>query len=203
MVFKIIMMSKVNISAICTVGLPGSGKGIFIRAAESIGLPYYIMGDVVREEAYRKYGESSSSITRRCMVEIREKKGKDVVAKLIYKRILSDGVEGYILIDGLRSMDELNFFKRVFRQVFVIGVLSDLSIRFKRLMDRGRVDDVKGLREFIERDMGEIRIGIRDVLFNADIFFLNMDLNEEEAVSKAINLLRMIIRGDLGGKEEE
>jgi len=39
---------------ILIAGMPGSGKSIVSSIARELGLPVYVMGDVVREEARRR-----------------------------------------------------------------------------------------------------------------------------------------------------
>lgn len=47
---------------ILVAGMPGSGKSIVAEAARELGLPVYTMGDVVREEALKRYGVVSPEL---------------------------------------------------------------------------------------------------------------------------------------------
>ncbi len=179
---------------ICTVGLPGAGKSILVKAAKQIGIPVYIMGDIIRKEAKVKYGKDDAYYTGLFMKEIREKFGRDIVARLTIENI-EENREGsnYILIDGLRNIEELEYFKGTGYKVVLIAIIAGLSTRFRRIINRHRVDDIKTLNEFISRESREIEVGLVDVIRNADYYFINEGIPEEESIKEAKKLLRIIM----------
>ena len=184
------------------MGLPGSGKGIFVKAAKSLGISTYIMGDIIREEARKRFGSDDAYHTGILMKRLREEMGYDVVARLLYERIIRDAHSNdVILIDGLRSEEELNYFKEKFDKVVLIAVVADAKTRFMRLISRGRVDDIKSFEEFIERENRELRIGLSKLLTLADYYFINMDIDIDEGVERAAELIRIIMRNVLGVNE--
>jgi dephospho-CoA kinase len=177
---------------ICTVGLPGAGKSIIVKAAKRLDIPVYIMGDIIREKAKEIYGKDDAYHTGIFMKEIREKHGRDIVAKLVLDKV-KDISSDYILIDGLRNLEELDFFKKSGYDVIVIGILAKMPTRFSRLMARNRRDDIKNLPEFLNRERREREIGITRVLRRADYFIINEDITEKEGVEEAIEMLRIIM----------
>lgn len=181
---------------ICTAGLPGAGKGVFVKAANEVGVPAFIMGDVIREEAKKMFGRDDAKHTGILMERLRLQYGKDIVAKLTYENVVKNIKDPeFILIDGLRNPEELDFFKKKFDHVILIAVLATLKTRFHRLINRGRVDDVKSLEEFLERENREIQVGLFKLINLADYYFINENITEAEGVSKAKYLLNKIIRG--------
>ena len=183
-----------RIKLICTVGLPGAGKGIFVKAAEEVGVPIYVMGDIIREKTKEKYGCDDAYYTGLYMKEVREKYGGDIVAKLTIDKIRKEKIRTpYLLIDGVRSVEEVDYFISRGYKVILIGVLASLYARYKRMMRRNRTDDIKNLSEFILRENREKEIGLLDVIRRADYYFINEWIEEKESIGKAIELIRKII----------
>lgn len=183
---------------ICTVGLPGAGKGIFLKAARSLDIPTYVMGDIIREKSREKYGKDDAFHTGLYMKEVRSESGRYAVAQFTVERIEEDMVKApYILVDGVRNTEEIEYFVRKGYKIVLIAVLASLYTRYSRIMDRNRVDDVKNLTEFIARESREKDVGIMDVIRKADYYFINEDMDEEEGVKKARELLERIL-SDLG-----
>lgn len=184
-----------KINLICTVGLPGAGKGLFVKAAKRIGMRYFIMGDIIRRGAREKYGEANPYTTGKFMKEIRAELGMDAVAKLISKKIINSGIKSneYVLVDGIRCVEELEYFKRQFPKVVLIAVLADLEIRYKRIVSRGRIDDSKSIGEFLDREKREREVGVSNVIREADYYFVNNYMDERDALNNAVKLLLDII----------
>ena len=194
-----------KINVICTVGLPGAGKGLFVKAAKKLGIKYYIMGDIIREGAIKVYGEANPKTTGEYMKEIRKKMGRDAVAKLIYEKIgnskeINEG--DTILIDGIRCVEEVEYFKKHFLNVILVAVLADLEIRYKRIIARKRVDDIKSIYDFINRELRERHIGVEDAIKIADYYFINNYSSEEIALQNAMQLLTEIV-GELSDERKK
>ena len=179
---------------ICTVGFPGAGKGVFVRAAKGLGIPTYIMGDIIRERTKEEYGCDDAYYTGLFMKKIREEYGRDVVAILTLDKIERENMESpYILIDGVRNIEELNYFIQRGYRVILIGVLASLNIRYRRIVNRGRADDVQDISEFLSRENRERKIGLLEVIRHADYYFINEYISEMESVKKARNLLKIVL----------
>lgn len=65
-----------------------------------------------------------------------------------------------IIIEGLRSEDELLIFKKNFNEVYCIGVYADAKIRFERNKKRKGRAPILDFSEFIMKDMIEYSFGI-------------------------------------------
>ncbi|MEM0286487.1 MAG: AAA family ATPase, partial [Candidatus Methanomethyliaceae archaeon] len=144
----------------CITGMPGAGKSIVANVAKSMGFKVIVMGDVIREEARRRGIKESPEALGELMLNLRKEEGPDAIAKRCIQNLSNNDIA---IIEGIRSLEELNFFKKI-ADVFLIAVHASPSTRFKRLIKRGRADDPKNFEEFIERDMREIKIGIGAVI---------------------------------------
>ena len=179
---------------ICTVGLPGAGKGIFVKAAEEVGVPIYIMGDIIREKTKEKYGCNDAYYTGLYMKEVREEYGEYIVAKLTLDKIKRERKRAsYLLIDGVRNIEEIDYFINRGYKVILIGVLASLYARYERIRRRNRADDIKNLSEFILREDRERKIGLVDVIRRADYYFINEWIEEKEGIRKAMELIKKIM----------
>jgi len=179
---------------ICTSGLPGSGKGVVLQGAERLGLPTFVMGDIVRSETAKQGLEPTPANTAKIMLQYREEYGPHVFAELTAKEI-EKSKAAFVLVDGVRSTDELNYLRSRGWGVVTVAVLSSSDIRFERLSRRGRVDDVRGREEFLERERREISVGIDEVILHAEHYLVNEDQSEEEVLADAETTLREILRG--------
>ncbi len=179
---------------ILVVGMPGAGKGIIVDIArERFNLKTYTMGDVIREEALRKYGEITPETMLKVSREVREKYGSQYVAIKTYERI--DRSEKVVLIDGVRSLDEVEYFRK-HGETIIIAIHASPRTRFERLLKRGRVGDPRNWEEFVERDMIELSFGIGNVIALADYMIVN-EGDIEEVRREVENVLRKIIGGRL------
>ncbi len=164
-------MSKV---IIFTTGLPGSGKGVFAEVANEMGIPVIVMGDAVRREARKRGLEISPKNLRELAKKLREEEGPLAIAKRVENEVLESLKENcVVLIDGARSVDEVNYFKK-HGEVIIIAIEAPPEVRFERIRRRGRADDSMKLADLIERDKVELEIGLGKLIENADIIILNV-----------------------------
>src|SRR5690606_28446826 len=108
-------------------GMPGAGKGVVSRIAESMGFVVIRMGDVIRDEARRR-GEDPGVTA----VRLRKEHGKYVVAEKCVEIIKNSDADMF-LIEGIRSPYEVEIFKRNFPGFRVISIFSSRKTRFRRL----------------------------------------------------------------------
>lgn len=125
------------------VGLPGSGKGEASRIAGQCGLTVLVMGDVVRREAARLGLEPTDQNLGRIGSDLRAAEGPDAIAKRILKQALDSG-QDVVVVDGLRSLEEAEFFAGHAEQFHLVEVCAPVQARLMWLEARGRPDDPKG-----------------------------------------------------------
>jgi len=157
-----------------TVGLPGSGKGEFAAVADELGVPVVTMGDVIREECRRRgldpadhHGEVAQSL--------REEEGPLAIAERsipMVREALDDA--DTVLVDGLRSADELQRFREAFGDEFtLVAVEAPFELRAERIDARGR--DNSARETLRERDERELGFGLGEALERADVRIENDD----------------------------
>lgn len=171
---------------VCLTGMPGSGKSIIAGVAREKGIPVLVMGDVVREEATRRGLPHTPEVLNKIARELREKEGLDAVAKRIALKIekLDNSV---IVIDGVRSLDEIRVFEK-YGRIVIIAVHASPKTRFMRIKERNRPGDPKTWEEFRERDLTELAFGIGNVIALADYMVVN-----EGSLDKVLDEARRVL----------
>ncbi|WXG43157.1 MAG: AAA family ATPase [Promethearchaeati archaeon SRVP18_Atabeyarchaeia-1] len=155
------------------VGMPGCGKSEAADVARSMGIPVVIMGDVVRKEVRSTGLEIVPETLRKAMIEMRRKYGKGVVAERCLPLVRALSTHKMVAIDGIRSPEEIDVFRREFPGFFVIAIHSSPRTRFRRLQDRRRGDDPDTWKQFCERDNIELSVGIGGAIALADAVVSN------------------------------
>ena len=151
---------------VIVVGMPGSGKDVLLQSAIALGFGHISMGDVVRNFAAKLGLDSSDQSIGSFASFERQKHGAAIWAK----RTLENMPDGNVIIDGSRSLDEINQFrKRLGNDLNVIAIHAPQETRFKRLQLRRRNDDPESLEDFIRRDKREMTWGIGKAIECADI----------------------------------
>lgn len=148
-------------------GMPGAGKSVVVDVAKRMGYDVVVMGDVVREEARGRGLECTPENLGKVMVELRLQEGSSVIAKRCIPKIMEAKKEK-VIVDGIRSMAEVEEFKRNFKKFTLIAVRASPETRFKRLYHRKRSDDPKNWEIFSERDKREISIGLGETIAKAE-----------------------------------
>lgn len=131
------------------VGMPGSGKSVASEVARSMGLEVVVMGDIIRQEATRLGLSPTDENLGRVGNLLRASEGPQAVARRTLERANRSG-KGLIVVDGLRSKDEIEFFRANSDGFRLVEVLTSAEARLKRIANRGRSDDVTPDREALE-----------------------------------------------------
>ncbi|MCS7364547.1 MAG: AAA family ATPase [archaeon GB-1867-035] len=176
------------------VGMPGAGKSIIADTAKKYGIPVIVMGDVIREEAILRRIPPTPENLGKIMKELRLKEGAGVVARRCFPKI-DKCKEKVIMIDGIRSLAEVEEFKEKYGEIIIIAVHASPKTRFKRLKKRGRSDDPKNWEEFTKRDLRELEVGIGKVIAIADYMLVNED-TIEKLIEKATKILERLKEDD-------
>jgi len=149
-------------------GMPGAGKEELVTIALALGYQVQRMGDVVRAEAVR------NGVPPQAVGEFADRERRSHGYDIWAKRTVPLVGEGDTLIDGCRSMAEVNVFRQAFGEhVKIVAVHSAPSTRFPRLVARGRPDAPRDRREFDERDRRELGWGLGDTIALADLMLVN------------------------------
>lgn len=174
------------------VGMPGSGKTLAVNVAKSLGIPVISMGDMVREEVKSRGLEETPENVGYVSKDLREKEGPQAVAQRTLAKIKKEKAP-VILIEGIRSLQEIELFKTFTSDFTLIAIHSSPKTRYRRLTERGRSDDAKDIRIFQERDLREINYGIGSVIALADYMIVN-EGSESELMRKVQTILEEIMQ---------
>jgi dephospho-CoA kinase len=169
-------------------GMPGAGKSLVTKMAERMGYPVVTMGDVIREETKKRGLHLTPENMGAIMLKLREEEGSAAIARRCISKIES-AKSRIVVIDGLRSLSELEEFKRHFEKFVLIAVYASSETRFRRLFRRRRSDDPQGWATFNERDMRELSVGLGNAIVLADYLIIN-EGTRIETEKKILEVLR-------------
>ncbi|AMQ18303.1 dephospho-CoA kinase [Thermococcus peptonophilus] len=167
---------------VIVTGMPGSGKSKIVKEFEKRGFPSVSLGDIVREETLKRGLELTKENVAKVSIRLRQELGQNAVAKLAVEKVkaLLKGSK-VVVIDGVRSLDEVGTFRGAFpeEKIIIVAVHTPPRQRFERLKARGRHDDPQTWEDFEERDWKELRFGIGGVIAMADYMVVNDGSREE------------------------
>ena len=185
---------KVNKVCIGLAGYPGAGKTLLALEALKKGIPVLNMGDVVREEALRRGLPPTRENMAMLMWKLRVEEGPLAIAKRIMDKSRSLE-QSLIVIDGLRTVDEMVFFRENFKKFILVVVDASREERFKRLFKRGRSDDPKNIKDLEDRDKAEEALGLAELLKIGDKVIVN-EGPPEKALEEFDRILKDAVRLD-------
>jgi dephospho-CoA kinase len=177
---------------VAVAGMPGSGKSLVADVARQSGYDVLVMGDEVREEANRRKILKNPENIGKLMLELRRLEGEATIAKRCIPKI-EKASKAKIIVDGIRSLGEIEEFKNHFGKVTLVAVYSSPQTRFRRLYNRDRSDDPKSWAIFHERDLRELDVGLGNAIAMAEYVIVNED-TLGTAKDKAREILREVER---------
>ena len=156
---------------ILITGMPGSGKTTLTSFAGEKGYYIVTMGDVIRDLAEEMGLEPTQENLGHVAREIRREEGPEAVAReCAYK--LRD-MEGKLVVDGIRSLEEVEAFKETLDDAVLIAVHASPRTRFLRLRDRYRSDRPSDWGAFHQRNKWELSFGLGSAIAMADHMIVN------------------------------
>ncbi|MFQ5781664.1 MAG: AAA family ATPase [Nitrosopumilus sp.] len=173
---------------VCLTGMPGAGKSTIAEGLKPRGYQIINMGNAVREEATKRNLEPTRENLGKLMLELREKNGPGAVAELIKPKIESSSSD-VILVDGLRSIDEIQVLRK-FGNVKLLAIHASTDTRFDFLQKRGRSDDPQTKDHFKERDSRELGVGISNPIALSDDAISNTGLTKDELIESAYKIIQ-------------
>jgi len=169
-------------------GMPGSGKSVVIAVAKGSSYGVVVMGDVVRDEAVSRHLELTQENLGKIMLELRQKEGNSVIAKRCIQKIQNTKTPK-VIVDGIRSLSEVEEFKKHFPKFTLLAIHSSPETRFKRLYRRQRTDDPENWEIFRERDKRELSVGLGEAIAMAEYLTIN-----EEKLDIVKEKIREVLR---------
>ena len=171
-------------------GLPGSGKSTTLEALKTMGTVIN-MGDLIRLEAKKRNVPLIDKELGKIARELREIEGVEVLAYKCIELIEKEKKKDIIFIDGLRSIEEVEIFRKLWRFP-TIAIITPENKRFELIKNRGRIDDPKSIEELRLRDNRENKVGLKEVIESADYILVN-DSSKKELEKKVRRLIEKII----------
>ena len=169
-------MSDLSKKIIGLVGMPGSGKSTALEIAKSYG-EVVVMGDSLRMELKKRGIDITPESLGALSKELREKEGPSAIANRCIEKIKASPSK-VVFVDGLRSMDEVNYFRDQFEMI-IVAVIAPDNLRHQWLLSRKRSDDGATLEKIQERDAREIAFGLHVAIENADFVINNLGSIDE------------------------
>jgi dephospho-CoA kinase len=172
---------------IAITGMPGAGKTTAAQALAKTGLKRIAMGDMIREETKRRGLFADDKNMGMVMREMRERYGAGAVAELCLQ-IIEPMKEDAVVVDGIRSVGEVEAFKRA-GEVRLLAVHASRQRRFALLSERKRTDDPPNIESFNTRDERELSIGIANAIALADEVISNEHLLPQELAQAVVKIV--------------
>lgn len=177
---------------VALVGMPGCGKTVAVNAAKEGGIPVISMGDVVREEVKLRGLEENPENLGKVSKGLREEEGAQAVANRTLTKIEKEK-SSIVIVEGIRSLEEMELFKKRYPDFTLIAIHASPDTRFKRLCKRERSDDSMNIKTFQERDVREINFGLGSAIALADYVIVN-EGSEDELIKNMRIILEKIIK---------
>jgi dephospho-CoA kinase len=182
-----------DILIVALTGMPGAGKTTVANYLAQKGIPLLIMGDVVREAAQNEGLEPTSGNLAKLTIRLREKNGPEAIAHLTANKIKTmkneDKEFAVVIVDGIRSMAEIEVLKRV-GQVKLLAIHGSILTRYSHIRERARSDVPSNINEFDKRDRVEMEVGISDAIALADETISNNDISISELCELSLHTVQ-------------
>jgi len=155
-------------------GKPWSGKSEAVKIAKQKNIPVFRMGDFVWEEVEKRNLPINPKNVGQVAQDMREEYGSTIWAKKTVEAISELNQESVLVIDGIRSIEEVNYFRSHLSDSFkLVAITASDETRHKRAKMRDRADDSTSDVEIQMRDQREKKWGIDQVIESADCLISN------------------------------
>ena len=152
-------------------GMPGAGKGTVREIVQKMGYSVVVMGDEIREEAKRRNLKPTPENLGMIMLRLREEEGPAAIARRCIPKM--EKTKEKVVVEGIRSLHEVDEFKKHFPNFTLIAIHASPETRFQRLFQRKRSDDPNQWETFRERDLRELSVGVGAAIATADQMIVN------------------------------
>lgn len=177
-------------------GLAASGKSTVAKHLQKKGFELLTFSDILKKEAEKRNllagrgDEEQKAILSKLGIELRDLSGnRGVLADFLVKTIESKGFQR-VVVDGFRSIEEVDRFKDNFGSFYLIFVDAKPEIRFKR---KALIDKKVEEKAFFARDKENIeKQGVGEVIRAAN-FRIDNNVTLDNLYAQIDIILRKII----------
>lgn len=167
------------------VGYQGSGKSLLGRKLARVLCTDHIeTSDLVKATHGEGLSRSQLSSTAVFTEEDPAWLGKEVGADM--SRIMDEQNRNVVVISGVREPEVHKYLQREGVGIWPIEVHADPTIRYKRLIELGKV---KTTEEFLDQDIRERQLGLPKILSRCKFLAPTSDDSNPDNLVKAIKLL--------------
>lgn len=146
-----------------------------------------VMRAIANERGFERLSEFIATVGVRDSFGIARDSIVDKINTLISSNVIVDGMYDCVLADMI-----VNRFGK--RNICVIDVLADASVRIERVAARNRTDIAGGVKEVIRRDLIKVNAGINEVILRSD-FIIKNNSGVNELRVKSHSLTRCVFDG--------
>ncbi len=172
------------------VGMPGAGKSLASSVIKDGGIPVFVSGDIIRDEARRRGLKFTRKNLGELMLKIRREEGMGAVAKRLIP-LVAEARGAVVVYEGARSIEEIEELRRRYH-VLTLAIHASAKARFRRLQRRRRSDKPRSWADFVERDNRELSVGVGKLIALADRTVENED-SKEDLKRRTKRLLKRIL----------
>lgn len=168
----------------------GAKKTLVAKMLSRHGMKFYTLSKTLSVELESRGLPQSPVEFARLAKKLRARYGDDILAR----RTIED-IEGSspIIIDGIRSPAEVDYFKRKARKFILILVYASPETRFQRFRRR-RHPFLSTREKFEEQERSNLNLGIGQVISKADYVIVNERYFPSSLRSQVNRLYQFLVR---------
>jgi len=138
-------------------GTNGAGKGTIAKHLIKKGFAFHSLSDIIREETDKQGMEKNRDNLRYLGNKLREEGGEGVLAIKTIERIKQNKEENSV-IDSIRNPVEVQEFRKE-KDFILISVDAPVEMRYERIKNRKRVEDLVDFETFKAQEEAEMAGG--------------------------------------------
>ncbi len=185
---------------LCIIGMPGSGKSTLASILARKSFSVFEMGDVVRNMMNKEGIEINNHTIREFALRIRKEQGSTAVSKYAAREIR--GIKGDVVVSGVRSTSEINYFKKHIKgSIYIVRITAPMRTRYRRMKRRHRKDEPETYKDFLWREEKEKRYGV--VAAEKHVNFTVINNGNMNALSRSAIKLVRTVRPHLSTKQTD
>lgn len=174
---------------VAITGMPGARKSDAAKIFREFGCQIFNMSSIIREEILKINEIPNPSNYHRIGVKLRKQYGPAIIAKRTLSRIPNEGL--FCVIDGIRSVEEVEFFRNNSDYFRTVCVHAARSVRFSRMRERSG-PELDTQEDLVHQDYNDLCLGLGRVIALSDFMIINGNYTSspfEEEVKKVYCLI--------------